>query len=233
MNSGQDDFLYSVNSLLALIGYDARSLTEIPRNENGEATALSMLEQMKQYGIINLDENGDAKFLSRGNFNDKLTYLIDKTREQIHIEGKVVDIERIIGATGSASGISLKLKYQPMTNIAKQYTSYFEKGLRRRVDLINILLEMTSKPIIENYEVIFTYNIPVNDIEIIQNIDKMSTIMNNETILQQLSFIKNPKKVVEAKKNDEKVEENSVDSIEREIIKEITKEEIEIILKTE
>ena len=78
-----------------------------------------------------------------------------------------------------------------------------------RFDLYNNYLSAISKmqdvPL-EEVDAIFTRNLPSNDYEISQMIDNLADFVDKETLISQLSFIKDASEIVEAKKKEDEEE---------------------------
>ena len=212
-----DDVLYNVDALLVLTGYQAGALTERPKDDQGNTQA-SVLEELSDTQTLALEEDGKAEFISKGNTKDKIQFALETSKKQLHLEGQVVDIDEITGATGVTSGIALRLKFQTMGNAASTYTAYFEKGLRKRIDLINIINSIVNESLIEDYKIVFTYNIPVNDLEIIKEATNLNALLDQETALSMLSFVENPKEIIEKRELERGIQEEKtvLDSIEEE-----------------
>lgn len=211
-----DDVLYNVDAMLVLKGYQDGAMTETPTSEDGQEVQKSVLEELAETQTLSLDDDASAEFISKGNVPEKIDFALSTVKKQIHLEGQVVDVEEITGATGSTSGIALKLRFAAMTNAASAFTSYFEKGLRKRIDLINITREILEKPQIENYKIVFTFNIPVNDLETIKEINNLLTVLDKETALSLLSFVDNPKEIIEKKENESEIVQDPIEEEEPE-----------------
>jgi len=210
-NANADDVLYNVDSLLVLIGYTENALTEQIEDENGNIKHRNKLAEMRETGAIALDTDSDIKYVSKGNVPDKVAFALETIKKQIFLEGQVVNIDEITGATGTTSSVALKMRYQPMLTAAQSFTKYFERGLRDRIELINIINSKLGDPIIEDYSIKFTYSVPRNDIEIIQNAQNLLALVDQETAISQLSFVQDPAKMIENKKNETVKEEEIVE----------------------
>ena len=107
--------------------------------------------------------------------------------------GAVPDIEEIAGATGSTSGIALKLKFLAMQEVASSIINYLKTSLRDRIDLINILDSMNDgTPQIEDVTVNVQFDLPVNRLEEWKAIKELTGIVSLKTMLELLSNIDEP-----------------------------------------
>ena len=238
-NINTDDVRYNVQALLVLIGYAQDALTERRKNKDGTITEINKLKEMRETKAISIDgEGADAKMIQNGgNLPAKVAFALKTIKDQLFIEGQVTDRDNIAGATGTASALLLRLKYQPMIAAAQAYTRYFERGLRKRIDLINVFNNKIGIANIENYKVNFTPAIPINDSEIIQNADKLLTLVDEETAISQLSFVDNPTAVIK-KKNAQNISMNEKDTMTNNDVitqkaNEVIEEKITIKLVTE
>jgi SPP1 family phage portal protein len=91
----------------------------------------------------------------------------------------------------NASGVAMKYKvlaFEQMTAIKERY---FKKGLKRRLQLLfNILGIKQGKEIDPaNVDIIFTRNLPVNEMETAQMVSTLSDMVSRRTLLSQISFV--------------------------------------------
>lgn len=193
-----DDVEYNVDALLCLIGYAPDALFEL------DADGKSYLDKMREHRVLTLKEGGEANFLTKGNVVDKVKFDLDLTREAIHLMGKVADIYSIVGSTGQTSGIALKLKLQPQIEQAAEFSKYFEMGLRQRLDLINTIWAAQGKPQLTAFNIGFSLNIPVNEVEIWQALPNLSSLLGSVDLLRLVPSVTNPEAAAKAKKEEDK-----------------------------
>lgn len=107
---------------------------------------------------------------------------------------------------GNSSGVAIRYKLLAFEQNIKNKERYMEKGLMERFELYNNYLTALSKmsevPIAE-VDAIFTRNLPSNDYEISQMINNLADFIDHETLISQLSFVKNAKEIVEIKKRED------------------------------
>lgn len=105
---------------------------------------------------------------------------------------------------GNASGVALRYKLLAFEQNIKNKERYMEKGLMERFKLYNNFLakkaQMAEVPI-EEVDAVFKRNLPSNDFEISQMINNLSDYICDETLISQLSFIKDAKEEVELKQS--------------------------------
>lgn len=192
-----DDVEYNVDALLAVIGYHPEALFE--KDENG----VPFIDKLREHKILPLELHGDAKFLEKGNEVNKVSYDLQLTRGAVHLMAHLADTEKIVGTTGEASGIALKLKLQPQIDQSVVFTTYFKKGLRERVELLNSMWKIKKMTELTEFDITFSLNIPVNEIEIWQNIVGLDHLMTMEEQLKLIPSVKDPNAVAAAKRKEQ------------------------------
>ncbi len=101
--------------------------------------------------------------------------------------------------SGNASGQALKLKLLAMDQMAKNKMGQMEQGLKERFRLYNHWLTVKGemRPVsVENVDVVFTVNLPINEAERVQLVTSLKGIVDDQTLLGQLWFIKDPAEAV-------------------------------------
>lgn len=108
---------------------------------------------------------------------------------------------------GNSSGVAIRYKLLAFEQSIKNKERYFEKALLERFRLYNNyfvkMKKMQEVPIYE-IDVIFKRNLPQNDFETSQMILNLDGKVDSETLLGQLSFIRNAKESIEAVEKENK-----------------------------
>jgi hypothetical protein len=76
-----------------------------------------------------------------------------------------------------------------------------ERGLKERFSLYNywFCVQGRMKPVgINDIDVVFTRSIPINEAEIVQTVTSLQGIVDDQTLLGQLWFIRDPAEAAEA-----------------------------------
>lgn len=87
-----------------------------------------------------------------------------------------------------------------------------EKGLMERFKLYNnylVAIAKMSEVPVEEVDAVFTRNLPSNDYEISQMINNLSDYVDAETLISQLSFIKDASEIVELKRQEDEAKPKS------------------------
>ena len=107
---------------------------------------------------------------------------------------------------GNSSGVAIRYKLLAFEQNIKNKERYMEKGLMERFKLYNNFLitcsKMSEVPI-EEVDTVFKRNLPSNDFEISQMINNLADYVDAETLISQLSFIKDASEIVELKKKED------------------------------
>ena len=107
---------------------------------------------------------------------------------------------------GNSSGVAIRYKLLSFEQNIKNKERYMEKGLMERFKLYNNFLMTKSKMAevpLEEVDAIFKRNLPSNDLEISQMINNLSDVIDTETLISQLSFIKDASDIIKAKKKED------------------------------
>lgn len=108
---------------------------------------------------------------------------------------------------GNSSGVAIRYKLLAFEQNIKNKERYMEKGLMERFKLYNHFLFTQSKMAeipVEEVDAVFKRNLPSNDFEISQMINNLADFVDKETLISQLSFIKDASEIVALKdKEDE------------------------------
>lgn len=150
------------------------------------------------------------------NKDDKLEYLIKTFNEgDIDVLRKNIenDIHKISmcpnmsdeNFIGNGSGVALSYKLLPFEQNTKNKERYFEKGLKERFQLYNEYLSQLSKiPDIPmtDVDVVFKTSLPQNLLETSQIINNLTNLVDKETLIGLLPFVKDASEVIEKVKQE-------------------------------
>lgn len=185
-----NDFSYFVDSYLMLTGLTADS---------------EDIAQMKENRVILLDDaNSKAEWLIKSENDTVSQNLKDRFKSDIHKFSKAPDLSDE-AFSNNASGIAIKYKLFGTENTVAEKERYFKEGLDRRMELIFNILSLGSNKKYDwrAVEEQFTRNIPNNDIEIADMVQKLSGLVSTETLLAQLPFIEDVQEEMERRENTE------------------------------
>ncbi len=179
-----DDIKHNVDSLLKLKGVKFEPLLE--KDKQGR----SVMEKLKEMGLLPIPADAEAEYLTRVVDVEKFRFDLKVTRASIHLMACIPDLDETIGGNEgtitSISGIALKLMFQSMIQQSAEFEKHFVGGLRDRVELINAVNAKRNRPVLENYQVKLSRNIPANEIEFMQYISNLKGIVSRKDLLRIL-----------------------------------------------
>lgn len=156
------------------------------------------LERLKQEGIIEVDEDGDAKFLTKDLPTNAVTAHLERLDKQIYKFARVPNLDDEEFA-GNLSGVAIKFKLFGLETKCIEKERKMTKGLRQLLRLITVPLNIKySKAWDANdIEIIFKRNIPPNIMEQATIVSQLQGILDTQTLLSLLPFIDDPATVME------------------------------------
>lgn len=172
-----------VNSLLFLVNCDLDS------NQ-----VKSLLEERILMGY----DGAQAQYLSKVLNEADTKVLRDDLKDDIHRLSHVPDLsDESFG--NNLSGVAIKYKLLGFEQHVKDKERNFTRSLRKRFELYNnFLVTLNSMKEVPTHriDIVFTYNLPANELEVAQMISYLQGIASNETLLDQLPFISDAKEEV-------------------------------------
>ena len=169
-----------VDSLLVIKG---QILGDTEQEEN------DTLNSIKKYGVMTMDDTGDAKWLTR-QFDESAVDILRRSLEN--------DIHKFSGVpcltdesfAGNSSGVAMKYKLLAFEQMTKIKERYFTEGLKIRLALIANALRVFgySVPDTSDIKIIFTHDLPENEAEIAQTVNLLKDIVPAEKLVKLLPF---------------------------------------------
>lgn len=210
------ELLGDFESVLSLI--DAYNLLQSDRVNDKEQLVDAIL---CMYGMDFTEEQADllheSRMLANLPTDGKVEYLVKTLQESdvdILRQTLEADIHKISmtpnmsdeNFVGNSSGVAIRYKLLAFEQNIKNKERYMEKGLKERFKLYGTFLNVISKSgeiPIEEVDVMFKRNLPSNDFETSQMINNLSDVIDSETLISQLSFVKDASDIIEAKKKED------------------------------
>ena len=163
-------------------------------------------EQLKESRMLaNIPTDGKAEYLIKTLQEGDVDILRQNLEKDIHKISMTPNMsdENFVG---NSSGVAIRYKLLAFEQNIKNKERYMEKGLMERFKLYNNFLITRSKmnevPV-EEVDTVFKRNLPSNDFEISQMINNLADYVDAETLISQLSFIKDASEIVELKKKED------------------------------
>ena len=155
--------------------------------------------------LANIPTDARAEYLVKTLQESDVDILRQNIEADIHKISMVPNMSDV-NFVGNSSGVAIRYKLLAFEQNIKNKERYMEKGLMERFKMYNYYLNTISKceivPI-EEVDAIFKRNLPSNDLEISQIISNLSDYIDTETLISQLSFVKDASDIIEAKKKED------------------------------
>lgn len=168
------------------------------------------LTSLKQNRVIaGIPSDGKVEYLTKSLNEAEVDVLRKNIENDIHKISMTPNMsdENFVG---NSSGVAIRYKLLAFEQNIKNKERYLEKGLMERFRLYNnILITKSQMPSVvptEEVDVIFKRNLPSNDYEISQMIMNLLDVVDKETLISQLSFIKDAKEIAELKESEDNEE---------------------------
>lgn len=144
-----------------------------------------------------------AEYIQKTFNEGEVQTLADALVREIHKQTMTVDMSDEQFA-GNASGQALKLKLLTMSLLVKGKERQLERGLQERFALYNHWLHVKGvmpECEVTDVDVVFTVSLPVNEQEVVDMVTKLQGIVDDQTLLAQLWFVKDPAEALENIRN--------------------------------
>ena len=155
--------------------------------------------------LANLPVDGKVEYLVKTLQESDVDILRQNIENDIHKISMVPNMSDV-NFVGNSSGVAIRYKLLAFEQNIKNKERYMEKGLMERFKLYNNFLVTSSKMSevpVEEVDAMFKRNLPSNDFEISQMISNLSDYVDTETLISQLSFVKDASDIIEAKKEED------------------------------
>lgn len=174
---------------------------------------VDQIDNLKEHRVLaQIPTDGKVEYLVK-QLNETDTDVLRQTLEaDIHKISMVPNItdENFVG---NSSGVAIRYKLLGFEQNIKNKERYFEKGLMKRFRLYNNFLSTKSAMSLvptEEVDTIFKRNLPSNDFETSQMINNLSGFVDKETLVAQLSFVKDAKEIVELAEKENEVDDKTL-----------------------
>lgn len=140
-----------------------------------------------------------AEYIQKTFNEGEVQTLADALVREIHKQTLTVDMSDEKFA-GNVSGQALKLKLLTMNLLVKGKMRQMERGLQERFALYNHWLNIKGEmPVVEirDVDIVFTVSLPINEQEVVDTVTRLQGIVDDQTLLSQLWFIRDPAEALE------------------------------------
>ena len=156
------------------------------------------LDKLKVEGILEIMENGDAKFLTKQIQTDAIENHLDRLERNIYKFSQVPDLSDESFA-GNLSGIAIRFKLFGLETKCIIKERKMERAIKELFRVLYAPLRVLTghEPDVLNLKVEFTRNVPTNTTELVDTVCKLEGKVDKETLLSLLPFVDNPKEILE------------------------------------
>lgn len=207
------EYLGDFEPVISLI--DAYNILQSDRvNDKEQLVDAILCMYGMDFDVEQADELKKSRMLADLPVDGRVEYLVKQLQENdvdVLRQTLETDIHKIsmvpnmsdANFVGNSSGVAIRYKLLAFEQNIKNKERYMEKGLMERFKLYNHFLTTQSKMSevpIEEVDAVFKRNLPSNDFEISQMINNLADLLPAETLVSQLSFVKDASEEVELKK---------------------------------
>lgn len=145
---------------------------------------------IKEFGVMTIDDGGDAKWLTRQFDESSVDILRKALEDDIHKFSGVPSMSDV-SFSGNASGVAMRYKLLAFEQMTKIKERYFSEGLKLRLKMISNALMTTSAVWVDpaDIEILFTHSLPENESELAQTANLLKDIVPSEKLIKLLPFI--------------------------------------------
>lgn len=160
--------------------------------------------------VVNGSNNEDAEvdFMAKPNADTTQENLIDRLVDYIYQIASVTNMNDE-AFSGNPSGVTLRLKYQPMKDMAGTKAQKFKRALRDVFQCVLSTLRGASMDAWPDLTFKFTQSIPQNLLEEGQTLSYLWGRVSKRTALAQMSFVEDPDKELELIKQEQADDQQS------------------------
>lgn len=162
-------------------------------------------KKLREERILMGYEGAAAQYLSKVMTESDIQVLSDNIKADIHKFSCVPDLsDESFG--NNLSGVAIKYKLMGFEQQVRNKERYIARSLKERFKLYTNYLSLKGAmewiPV-HRIDIVFTRNLPVNNLEVAQMINNLNGMVTQETLLGQLDFVGDPKEEAELAKKEQ------------------------------
>lgn len=157
---------------------------------------------LKKYRLVDQlptkQEGAAAEYIQKSLDENSVHVLAEDLVKEIHKQSMTVDMTD--ASFGTASGQALKMKLLTMTMLVKNKIRSMERGLKKRFEMYAHWLNIQGSMMAvdrEDVDIVFNISLPVDEAGIVNVVTSLQDIVDDETLLSLLWFVKDPKSTIE------------------------------------
>lgn len=169
-----NDFAYFVDCYLALYGFTAEA---------------EDVQKMKENRVLLMDDGTKAEWLIKNSNDTTIENMKNRLDADIHKFAKCPNLADKEFAS-NASGIAIKFKTLGTENLVAIKERKFKRGLQQRLELMSMINSVLREGFDwRAIDIVFSRNLPTNDMDIANMVNSLRDIVSDETLLAQVPFV--------------------------------------------
>lgn len=189
-----NDFEYFTDAYLALYGFTADA---------------EDIKTMKRNRVLLMDEGTSAEWLIKNNSDNNIENTKNRLDNDIHKFSFCPNMSDENFAS-NASGVAIKFKTMGTENLVSIKERKFKRGLQQRLELISMIAGILGSQFDwRSVNIVFTRNLPTNDVDIAEIVNSLKDVVSQETLLAQIPFIDDVQEEMEKIKREREEEKET------------------------
>lgn len=149
------------------------------------------IANMKKNRVLLLDADAKAEYLNKNISDTQIENMLSNINDTIHKIANSPDFSQ--ESFGTSSGIALRYRLLGFENCAGAIVKNMTKALQKRIELICAILNLVGgDEKWRDINIIFTRNIPVDNMDAANMINLLRGLVSDKTLIAQLPFIDDP-----------------------------------------
>lgn len=173
---------------------DFQDVYWIVKNYGGQNLS-QMLEEVKKYKVVGLDDDGDAKAETTEIPTEARGKMIELTEANIYKFGQGVDHNKV--GDGNVTNVVIRNRYVPLDLKADDFQGQVEEYIDELMYFVNIYNKQVGKTVYENVTPIFDRSLIINKQEIMESLSKQRGIISDITLLENHPLVEDVEQEIE------------------------------------
>lgn len=175
----QSDFMNNLEDIQdvfwILKGYDGEDLN-------------TFLNDVKKYKAIKVGDDGDARTETTDIPTEAREKMLASLRKDIFFFGMAVDTD--VSEGGNITNVVIRSRYANLDLKADDFEPQVRNTIQELIEFVNIYMGMTSGTPLTDYVIEFDRSLIINEVEIMEMVDKQKGIVSDETFYEHHPWTK-------------------------------------------
>lgn len=156
---------------------------------NSASSYEEFMRVLKEYGIVEIDEDGEVGFLNNDIPTQARTTLLELLEKNIYEFGMGVDVKKIAG--GQLTNVAIKSQYADLDLKANDFEQQIQEFIIELFYFVNKYLEFTvqKQDDLDKVDITFNRSIIFNELENADIITKLKGIISDRTLLSKSAWV--------------------------------------------